>query len=169
MSNNKSKFISDLHLGHSTIHKFRTEFESAEQHDNFVIDSIIQNTGKRTSLWILGDICFTEDSLLKFEKVLDHVGWCKIIIGNHERDSAERRRTCDKLINMVDGYYSLFPLNKKYWLSHAPIHPQELRGKINIQGHCHSKSLDDDRYVNVSCEAIDYIPRTLEELMIRRK
>ena len=47
---------------------------------------------------------------------------------------------------------------KGAWLSHAPIHPAELRGKINIHGHVHyANVLDetgklDNRYFNVSLE-----------------
>ena len=56
---------------------------------------------------------------------------------------------------------------KEFILSHCPIHPSELdyRFKYNIHGHVHVKSLSDERYINVCCEAIDYKPKTIEELM----
>lgn len=51
-----------------------------------------------------------------------------------------------------------FEKYKKSWLSHAPIHPAELRGKINIHGHVHDATITDEnglpdlRYFNVSLE-----------------
>ena len=60
-------------------------------------------------------------------------------------------------------------------LTHCPIHPMELdhRFNKNIHGHIHEKfvMLGDDidpRYFCVSCEHVDYTPKTLEELGIKR-
>lgn len=53
---------------------------------------------------------------------------------------------------------------KEFWLSHAPIHPNELRGKVNIHGHVHSATIDDDRYFNTSLENIGYKPISLQEI-----
>lgn len=35
----------------------------------------------------------------------------------------------------------------------------------NIHGHVHEHTLADKRYINVSCEAIDYQPKSLSELL----
>ena len=53
------------------------------------------------------------------------------------------------------------------FLTHCPIHPSELdyRVSYNIHGHVHENSLDDARYVNVSCEVVDYQPKLLTELI----
>jgi calcineurin-like phosphoesterase family protein len=53
---------------------------------------------------------------------------------------------------------------KGFWLSHAPIHPEELRGKPNIHGHVHTNTLNDSRYFNASLENIGYKPVSIEEV-----
>lgn len=62
---------------------------------------------------------------------------------------------------------------KGYWLSHAPIHPYELRGKGNIHGHVHQNSiLDydsgapewDRRYINVCVEAVRETPISFDNI-----
>jgi calcineurin-like phosphoesterase family protein len=68
-----------------------------------------------------------------------------------------------QLVDAYDEVYSLFKY-KNMWLSHAPIHPDELRGRVNIHGHTHYHVIDDSRYLNVCMEQIDYTPIELHEL-----
>ncbi len=74
-----------------------------------------------------------------------------------------------KMKHLVDVYDKVFSLlsYKGHWLSHAPIHPMELRGKKNIHGHCHpylmtkevyGETVVDDRYINVCVEYVGYTP-----------
>jgi calcineurin-like phosphoesterase family protein len=56
-------------------------------------------------------------------------------------------------------------------LTHIPVHYCELeyRFKKNIHGHMHEKVVlfndkPDSRYINVSCEQINYTPIALEEI-----
>ena len=62
-----------------------------------------------------------------------------------------------------DEVYSLLKY-KEFWLSHCPIHPDELRGKLSLHGHTHNHNIDDPRYFNTSCENIDYTPISLHEI-----
>jgi calcineurin-like phosphoesterase family protein len=39
-----------------------------------------------------------------------------------------------------------------------------LRGKKNVHGHVHYKTIPDDRYLNVCCENINFTPISLEEV-----
>tara|TARA_R110000765_G_scaffold367491_2_gene457637 strand:- start:742 stop:972 length:231 start_codon:yes stop_codon:yes gene_type:complete len=59
--------------------------------------------------------------------------------------------------DLIDNIHGLVKY-KGIWLSHAPIHESELRGKFNVYGHSHTASIDDDRYLCVSCEQVDYKP-----------
>ena len=65
-----------------------------------------------------------------------------------------------------------------FWLSHAPIHPNELRGRKNIHGHVHNEAVTyydeifeieapDPNYINVCCDVTDYKPISLEEIRER--
>jgi predicted phosphohydrolase len=64
-------------------------------------------------------------------------------------------------------------------LTHAPIHPMELEYRFtkNIHGHIHDKvvtkmldgwEIPDERYFCVSCEQVDYLPKSLKDLGIER-
>lgn len=53
---------------------------------------------------------------------------------------------------------------KKFWLSHCPLHPEELRGRLNIHGHVHTNSVRDQRYINVSFE-MSKTPIPLEDIV----
>lgn len=153
-------FLSDLHLGHKNICKFRTGFTSVEEHTALIKENYHKRVTKRDTVYFLGDVAFDEESLVD---VKTWVGAKKILIaGNHDLD----HHTMKQLVEVYDEVYSLRKY-KEFWLSHAPIHPDELRGKINIHGHTHYHNIDDARYVNVSMEQINYTPIELHE--IRRK
>ena len=100
-----------------------------------------------------------KNKLYDFDKITKRLhGTIHIITGNHcYLPAYENNR-----IHVANG------LTKKYgfWLSHVPIHPQELRGKKNIHGHIHAieNILHDDRYINVNCEFINYTPISLDDI-----
>jgi len=71
-----------------------------------------------------------------------------------------------EIVKHFDSVYSLKKY-REFWLSHCPIHPAELRGKMNIHGHVHYATLDDKRYFNTSLENIDYKPINIEEIRKR--
>lgn len=150
-------FLSDLHLAHKNICKFREGFTSVEQHNALIKENYHKRVTKRDTVYFLGDVAFDKESLAD---VKTWAGAKKILIcGNHDLD----HHTMKDLVEVYDEVYSL----KKYkemWLSHAPIHPDELRGKVNIHGHTHYHNIADDRYVNVSMEQINYTPIELHEI-----
>lgn len=153
-------FISDLHFGHRAICKYRTEFKSPEEHDEYIIQQW-NNTVKKSKniVWVLGDFCM-DNKQYDYKKIIDRlVGNINLITGNHCYLPAYNHNKI-KVMNGVLKKYG-------FWLSHAPIHPDELRGHKNIHGHVHYKSINDIRYINVCCEVVGYKPLELEE--IRRK
>jgi len=153
-------FTSDLHLGHKNIHKFRTQFESEEHHREVIKENYHKVVTKRDKVFFLGDVAFTQECL---EDVGTWVGECKVlIVGNHCVDNIPM----SEIVKHFDEVYSLLKY-KEYWLSHAPIHPNELRGKYNLHGHVHYASLDDPRYLNCCLENTDYVPIDLSE--VRRR
>lgn len=174
-----------MHLGHKGIsRKFRPEFASDTEHDKVIIENIATTVGKRDTLWIGGDCFFdTEAYEAFFEKVFCHqVHW---IIGNHDTDKAGRHLNVKRFCQMDNPMYGKVVSLVSYkgcWLSHHPIHPQELYGKLNIHGHTHKTKMqkevqvlfcgstrleyrEDERYVNVCCEHINYKPVDLNQLI----
>ena len=135
-------FTSDWHVGHKNIQKLRT-FVSSEAHNEQLIIRGCRNLTKRDTLYLLGDICFTEDSL----KFVSDLPKCRKILikGNH--DLVDTRKLLE-VFDEVHGHHR----TKKYWLNHCPIHPDELRGRWCIHGHVHYATLPDERYLNVCPE-----------------
>lgn len=122
-------FLSDLHLGHKNICKFRPGFTSVEEHNALIKENYHKRVTKRDTVYFLGDVAFDAESLAD---VKTWAGAKKILIaGNHCLDHFSMK----DLVEAYDEVYSLKKY-KEFWLSHAPIHPDELRGKINIHGHC---------------------------------
>lgn len=149
-------FISDLHFGHEKICQFRKGFgDTSYEHDEILLDKINTRVRSKDKLFILGDVAFTPTGMIKIPRIN-----CKnkeLIIGNHDR------KDCYQFFNQIHG----FRRYKEFWLSHCPIHPNELRGKINIHGHVHAKTIASFKYISVCVEACDGIPMTLEEIRSR--
>ncbi len=147
-------------MGHKSIHKFRTQFESEEHHREVIKENYHKVVTKRDKVFFLGDIAFTQETL---EDVGKWVAEKKVLImGNHCTDNISAK----EIVKHFDEVYSLKKY-KEFWLSHAPLHPQELRGKFNIHGHMHFDKIDDPRYLNVCLEQTDYTPIDLNEVRKR--
>lgn len=152
-------FCSDLHIGHKNIANFRKEMTS-EQNNRDVIkshwDSIVS---KRDLVWVLGDAAFTEEAIDWIGTLSGHK---RLVRGNHDDLPIQ------SYLKVFEEVYGLVKY-KGLWLSHAPIHPDELRGKPNLHGHVHyhsikeqvtdstgfnvvSSQFDDKRYLNCCVE-----------------
>lgn len=144
--------IADLHLGHESIAKLRG-FESSEAHDEYLIKKWNSVMSKRDVIYILGDIAMEKHWHYKILNELRGVK--KVVLGNH--DKGKHVKYLLEFVNTVSGMIKY----NKYWLTHCPMHPNELYGKINIHGHVHYKTIDDPMYVNVSAEVVDYTPQLI--------
>lgn len=154
--------VGDLHFGHKNICAFRGNLlgnipiSTEEEHREAVIFLWNQRITKRDTVFVLGDAVFTEETL---EDISRLKGTKVLVRGNHDVLNASTYLTVFKdVAGMIRSRAS--------WLTHAPIHPQELRGKINIHGHVHSATIDDRRYRNVSLEnTIPFAPVLLSDLI----
>lgn len=153
-------FMGDAHLGHKNIHTYRG-MESSEEHDALIKENYHSVVSKRDHVIFMGDTCFTKAAL---DELATWPAQKKtLILGNHD---LERDVTMRDLLAVYDSIHG-FKKYKGFWLSHAPIHPDELRGKCNIHGHVHSKSVNDHRYYNTSMENIDMKPISIDVLRQR--
>ena len=150
---------SDWHIGHTGIStKFRTQFSSDEEHDDYILGTARAVVTKRDVLIVLGDVALTKAALLKIK---DMEFPCRMLLvrGNHDGLS-----TMDYL-HVFDEVYGAWKY-KKYWLTHIPIHPQELYNGMNIHGHCHRGGPyevgGDTRYFNAILEFNDYMPVNMQ-------
>ena len=135
-------FTSDLHFGHNNIYKFREDVYSEEGNRTKIIDHWHKLVTKRDDVYVLGDAAFSMDTLQEFSNL---PGRKFLIRGNHDEFSS---------IEYAPHFADVYGLKKykEFWLSHAPIHPAELRGKVNLHGHVHYESIPDVRYFNMCVE-----------------
>jgi len=158
--------ISDTHFLHDNIIKYcNRPFNSTEGQDKVMIRRW-NNVVKTDDLVIhVGDFALHKDSKA-VEEIINSLNGRKILVkGNHDRKSTHWYLTngfsfvCDSFV--LDGI--LF--------THRPVEKIE-KWKFNIFGHIHNKVLqkyEDNRYINVSVERINYTPTLLEKLIKRRE
>lgn len=145
-------FTSDLHEGHRNIGKFRKipqEFIDKAEGDSTLANSMWIDywwrklVHKRSTVHCLGDNAFTEWDI---DQIADRPGNKIMYGGNHD----------DLPITSYLRAFSNFRGCKKQrklgWLSHFPLHPDELRGHFSIHGHVHYQTIDDWRYINICCD-----------------
>jgi calcineurin-like phosphoesterase family protein len=157
----KVYLYSDLHLGHKNMAIHRG-FKSSEEHDEYIIKKWNSVVTKRDKVFILGDITMNKT---KYYHLLKRLNGNKVfVLGNHDPIQQKIKSLLD--YGTVAGIIKY----RGIWLSHTPIHPQELRGKKNIHGHTHEKMVkkflffNDGRYINVSAEILDYTPIAFENI-----
>lgn len=138
-------FCSDLHFGHKNIQKFRHHIVDEEDNTKSIKADWKDVVGKRDHVYVLGDACFTMERLKDLKEL---PGEKKFLIrGNHDMLDTSA------YLKVFDQVYGLFKY-REFWLSHAPIHPNELIGRVNLHGHVHYQSVDDKRYFNCCVENI---------------
>ena len=147
-------FISDLHIGHKAIPKYRTWINSVDEHDEWIVNQWNSvGFNKKDVIIILGDIIF---DIKKMHLLHELKGRKWALFGNHD--------IAFNSYNPFHYFEKVLSFTKRYgfWLSHCPIHALELRGKKNIHGHVHNKTIDDCNYINVCVEACNGIPVHLD-------
>lgn len=133
-------FTSDCHLGHKAILKYRPQFNTIEEHDEAFFTEV-GKLKKRDILFVLGDFIFDSD---KFEYYLERLSKyscrIKLVMGNHDSIKIYTQN----IANNIEIQLPLFTY-KEHWISHCPIHPDEIRGrKGNIHGHTHGNIIMTD-------------------------
>ena len=119
--------IGDLHFGHTGIHRFRTQFPNEAVHRQFIMDTWTETIRKRDVVWVMGDAAFTQEGL---DSIYTLAGRKMLVRGNHDTLPTE------SYLRVFEEVYGMAAW-KGLWLTHAPIHPQELYGRTNVHGHCH--------------------------------
>ena len=157
----KTFLISDTHFGHANILTFKNQdgtnlrpFSSLEEMNETLINnwnSVVSNEDK---VYHLGDVLFTKKWL---DLILPRLNGTKVLIkGNHDNLKLSQYQ---QYFKDVRAYHVL----DKFLLSHIPVHPESVsRWTVNIHGHLHNNVLQDDRYLNVSVERINYTPVDFE-------
>lgn len=174
----KRYVISDLHLGHEAILKYRTQFATLGDMHWQIERNWNSAVTPQDKVYILGDVAFDKQSL----SWLNSLNGKKILIkGNHDILPLKEYAKYFEDIRGAMEY-------KGCILTHIPVHECQLeRFKLNIHGHMHDKTVqrdivvkiyDDDmnprfilkefvdtRYINVCCKQVNYTPVLLEDII----
>lgn len=139
-------FTSDLHLGHAFAAEKRG-FASQDDHDMAVLNSLCA-LPKHSKLWILGDIAWGLKELRLLEEVPCET--MDAVLGNHDKLHISQYQLVFDNVHGARSY-------KSFWLTHIPIHPQEICHQHdmlgNIHGHIHKGASTDELplpYFNVN-------------------
>lgn len=148
-------FISDTHFNHENIIEYcNRPFANALEMNSYIIsqwNSVITPTD---TIYHLGDFALQSDKDTVTNLVNQLNGNIILMLGNHDRHGKQWFLDC----GFVEVYNHIQVGN--YIISHRPQILDKLNGLVNLHGHIHNynKGLDADKYINVSCEVIDYKP-----------
>jgi len=166
MTHNKF-FISDTHFTHRKIITFANDkgvrlrpFDTIEEMDELIVNNWNSVVRPQDTTYLHGDVVWNRKAL----PILDRLNGKKVLIkGNHDIFQLKYYTPYFKDIRA----YNILP-EHGIISSHIPIHPSCMnRWKLNVHGHLHDEILDDDRYMNVCVEQIDYTPVALETVLQR--
>lgn len=161
-------WMGDMHGAHDNIVKYRSEFQTEPEMWDTLKTNYHKRVKKRDKVIFLGDTAF---SIERLQDLKTWVGASKVLIlGNHDTERLSIKDIVET--GCFDEIHGMLKY-KEFWLSHAPIHPSELRHRCNIHGHTHSHTIDDPRYFNACPEVTDWYPVSLhmvrEEMKRRAK
>lgn len=143
--------ISDTHFGHKNLLRFeRTEFNTVEEHDEFIIETINAIVKPTDTLIHLGDVG-------NVEMIRQLNGHKELILGNHDQ-----RPVKEYLGYFAKVYETPFYFSKNILLSHDP-HPVP-DGVLNVHGHLHGAKMDSRNHFNISGWCVGYKPIRVDEL-----
>lgn len=156
-------FISDLHIGHANILKFKNydgskirPFSSLEEMHETFVNNWNNVVSDNDVVYNLGDVMFNSSGFNILRRLK---GKKKLILGNHDHYPATR------YLEFFDDIIGCQKISKGMIISHYPIETESIdKGHFNIHGHVHSNTLSDLRYINVSVENINYTPISYEEI-----
>lgn len=151
-------FTGCLHLGHKNIGTFRDFVNDCDDNTDLIVRDWQKRIKKKDVVYCMGDTAFSNEAI----DIIKGLPGRKILIkGNHDDFVSTQKQ-----MEAFEEIYGMFRY-KGMWLTHAPIHPDELRGKINVHAHVHKAtikkenleslekaSVDDTRYINTCVDVI---------------
>lgn len=164
-------FISDTHFFHANILKFtgkdgeriRKEFETLEEMHETVIENWNNHIAEEDYVYHLGDVTFRYDGA--FNNLMSRLkGKKRLIVGNHDKLTNPALFKHFEKIEIWKGF-SDKEADIAFTASHFPLPQYVLRnGKHNAHGHIHQNKSPEAHQQNLSVEAINYMPRHIDQV-----
>jgi calcineurin-like phosphoesterase family protein len=160
--------VSDTHFGHKNILSFSRpdgspmrSFSSVEEMDEHIISRWNSVVRPQDKVYHLGDVAMHRQHIQTMGRCNGHH---RLVRGNHDIFNIKY------YLEYFDEIHAVRVLDNMI-LSHIPLHPESLgRFRGNVHGHVHNNVEPlhfGPRYYNVSVEAIDYTPVSLEDVKKR--
>lgn len=171
-------FISDFHFGHRKIIEYaHRPFSSVDEMNETMIEKYNSTVGPNDPVMIVGDLAFGgPENFTKFARRLNGVK--TLIRGNHDKSISDAEATNAGFVEVT--YSKIMTFGKlKIGVAHFPFRKMgEMPGKYDISpndcdvlvhGHVHqhwkvNKHSSGKLMINVSVEAIEYKPITLDDV-----
>lgn len=165
-------FISDTHFWHTNCwSKFKKEdgtplrnFTSTVEMNEHMIEKWNGVVKPRDHIWHLGDVTMRYDG--SFNNIMSRLnGHKRLTVGNHDKMQNPNLFRWFEKVEIWRGFKEY-----NFTASHFPLRLENLRdGDYCVHGHVHANTLDDERYINVSVEAIDYTPVHIDTIREKTK
>lgn len=165
-------YISDLHLSHANIiNTCNRPYDNIEDMNKLLIDNWNKVITNDDIVYFLGDFSFkcNQEQATKF--LLQLKGKKYFIKGNHDKTTWLNKLKEQRLIEDWYDYKEINDNGRMVILCHYPLHSWNglYHGSYHLYGHVHNNTVENAEWqknrFNVSCEAIDYKPITLDELI----
>jgi calcineurin-like phosphoesterase family protein len=161
----------DWHFNHKRILLFeRHQFETIEQHNEFIIQEYNKKVGKDDTCYVLGDVGWGKVGELK--SLISKMRGNKIlIIGNHDRllPSDYKEIGFSRVIRgpmFYDENEGIGAPAGRIILSHEPVREAlDNPYVINVHGHLHNSDLDLPNFFNVNVARTGYAPVCLHRFV----
>ena len=157
--------ISDTHFDHANILTFKRpdgspvrDFHYVQEMNEHMIERWNSVVRPQDKVYHLGDVTMAKQLPNGIMERL--AGHKRLVRGNHDMG------TTREYLRYFEEVYACRVLDHMIF-THIPIHPESLgRFSANVHGHVHAlpKHHFGPRYLNVSVEAIDYTPISLEDI-----
>ena len=165
-------YISDLHFYHTNILKMcNRPFENIEEMNAKLIENWNKKVAEEDTIYFLGDFSFKSNQS-KADEILKQLNGKKYFIkGNHDKRTWLERVKENKLIEDYFDYKEIDDNGRMVVLCHYPFHSWNglYHGSYHLYGHVHAKTVENEEWqknrFNVSCEVLEYEPKTLDEII----
>ena len=165
-------YISDLHLNHANIiNMCGRPFDNVCVMNKTLIDNWNSTVSNNDTIYFLGDFAF-KCNQERATNILRQLNGKKYFIkGNHDKTTWLNRIKEENLIEDWFDYKEINDNGRMIILCHYPLHSWNglYHGSYHLYGHVHNLTVENNewqyRRYNVSVEAINYKPVTLDDLI----
>jgi len=158
-------FIADLHLSHRNILKYALRpFSDVNEMNEHIVSRWNERVHSDDTVYVVGDVFFcSKESASAFMCCLK--GTKILLRGNHDKWTDGRYQDVGFSQIYRNGLDYTLPDGRKALVSHYP-RPDALLEKYDVQihGHSHSTVQSEGKRINVSCEAWDYLPASVDDI-----